>query len=51
MRPAVVLNSEEVKKILADKFGVEMKDVIKNTYTYTVITGKDEKEKNEEGQA
>jgi len=37
MENAIVLSSEDIKKIIADHFGVDVKDVIKSQYTYTVI--------------
>lgn len=37
MDTAVVLNSEDIKKIIAQHFGVEEKQVIKSQYTFTVI--------------
>lgn len=38
MKQAVVLETEDVKKIIAEHFKVEEKDVIKSQYTYTVVT-------------
>lgn len=40
MKNAIVLNSDDIKKILALKFHVEEKDVIRNQYTYTIIGAK-----------
>ena len=44
MKKAIVLDANEVRKILAEKFGVEENKVIKSQYCYTVILGDDEKE-------
>lgn len=38
MKPAIVLSADDVRKIIAEKFDVDVKDVIRNQYTYTVIT-------------
>ena len=46
MRKAVVLDADDIKKIIAEKFGVEIKDVIKSQYSYTVVL-KDEEQKND----
>ena len=48
MRNAVVYDPEDIKAILAEKHGVQPKDVIRNQYSYTVILDKEEKE-NEPG--
>lgn len=37
MQPGIVLNADDVKQIIADKFGVDVKDVIKSQYSYTVV--------------
>ena len=44
MKNAVVLDAEDIKKILADKFEVSEKDVIKSQYSYTVVIDKDSNE-------
>lgn len=46
MRKAIVLDTDDLKKIIAQHFGVDEKSVIKAQYTFTVITDK-ETEKNE----
>lgn len=46
MKPAVVLDSKDVMRIIAEHFGVDEKMVVKSQYSYTVITDK-ETEKNE----
>lgn len=37
MKKAVVIDAEEIKQILADKFNVPTKNVIKSQYSYTVV--------------
>ena len=44
MKPAVVLDTNDIKKILAEKFGVSEENIVKSQYTYTVITPKPEPE-------
>ena len=47
MRKAVVLDTDDIKHIIAKHFGVDEKSVIKSQYTYTVITdGEPEKARN-----
>lgn len=46
MRKAIVLDANDIKKILAEKYGVKESAVIKSQYSYTVIT--DSQEKTEE---
>lgn len=41
MRKAVVVDADDIKKILAEKFGVDEKNIIKSQYSYTVITDED----------
>lgn len=41
MKKAIVIDANEIKKILAEKFGVPEANVIKSQYTYTVITDKE----------
>ncbi len=43
MRKAMVLDADDIKKIIAEKFGVDIKDVIKSQYSYTVILKEDTK--------
>lgn len=47
MRNAKVLDTDDVKKLIAEKFGVDVKDVIKSQYSFTVIL-EEEKPKTEE---
>lgn len=37
MKKAIVVDQNDIKKILAGHFGVPETDVIKSQYTYTVI--------------
>lgn len=41
MQKAVVVDADDIKKILAEKFGVDEKNIIKSQYSYTVITDVD----------
>ena len=38
MKQAVVLDSNDIKKLIAEKFEVPEENVIKSQYSYTVIT-------------
>lgn len=38
MKPAIVLDTADVKKIIAEHFKVKEENVIKSQYTFTVIT-------------
>lgn len=40
VKDAVVLDANDVKKIIAERFGIPEENVIKSQYTYTVITEK-----------
>lgn len=44
MKPAVVLDTNDINKILAEKFGVPEENIVKSQYTYTVITAETEQE-------
>lgn len=44
MKKAVVIDGNDIKKILAERFGVPESDVIKSQYSYTVILRNDEEE-------
>lgn len=46
MKPAVVIDANDIKKILAEKFNVPEENVVKSQYSYTVIT-ETEGEKND----
>lgn len=43
MRKAVVVDANDVKKILAEHFGVQEADIIKSQYSYTVMLDEEEK--------
>ena len=40
MREAIVYDADDIKAMLAEKHGVEPKDVIRNQYSYTVVLEK-----------
>lgn len=42
MKQAVVIDVNEVREILAEKFGVPVENVIKSQYSFTVILEKKE---------
>lgn len=44
MKKAVVVEVDDIKQILADKYNVPTKNVIKSQYSYTVILEDDEDE-------
>ena len=48
MREAIVIDAEDIKKLLAEKYGVPEKDIIKSQYSYTVILPKDETKDSDE---
>ena len=41
MKKAIVVDADDIKAILAEKFGVDEKNIIKSQYSYTVITDED----------
>ena len=43
MKNAIVLEQEDIRKLIAEKYGVDIKNVIKSQYSYTVILDKEEK--------
>jgi len=45
MKNAVVVDANEIKEILAEKFGVPAENVIKSQYSYTVILDEKAEEK------
>ena len=47
MKKAIVLDANDIKNLIAEKYGVKPENVIKSQYSYTVITD-DEPEKPEE---
>ena len=46
MRKAIVLDGNDIKKILAEKYNVSESDVIKSQYSYTVML-KEKEEQND----
>lgn len=36
MSEGIILDAEDIKKILAEKFGVEPKDIIKTQYSFII---------------
>ena len=36
MSDAIVLNADDVKKILAERYGVDEKEIIKSQYSYII---------------
>lgn len=42
MKKAIVLDANDIRKILAEKYGVDEKDVIKSQYSYIIATGGDD---------
>lgn len=49
MRKAIVVDANDIKKILAEKFGVDESDIIKSQYSYTIVLPKEETRKDKEG--
>lgn len=45
MKQAVVIDANEVREILAEKFGVPVENVIKSQYSFTVILNSKEESK------
>ena len=45
MKKAIVIDANEIKAILAEKFDVPETNVIKSQYSYTVILKEDAEEK------
>lgn len=42
MGDAKVYNSEDIKKILAERHGVNVKNIIRSQYSYVVVLGNQE---------
>lgn len=40
MKNAIVVDANDIKEILAEKYGVPVENVIKSQYSYTVILEK-----------
>ena len=41
MKQAIVIEPSDIKKILAEKYGVSENNIIKSQYSYTVIIDKE----------
>lgn len=37
MKPAIVLDANDIKLLIAEKYGVKPEEVIKSQYSYTVV--------------
>lgn len=48
MRKAIIVDANDIKKILAEHFGVAETDVIKSQYSYTIILNEEEQEEQED---
>ena len=48
MKNAIVLDANDIKKILAEHFGVPETNIIKSQYSYTIV--KDEEPQEQEGE-
>ena len=46
MKKAIHYDAEDIKKILAERHGVDPKNVIRNQYSYTVVLKEDAKDDN-----
>jgi hypothetical protein len=46
MKKAIHYDAEDIKKILAERHGVDPKNVIRNQYSYTVVLEEDAKDDN-----
>lgn len=44
MKNALVIEQSDIKKIIAEKYGVEEKSVIKTQYSYIVLISEEEQE-------
>lgn len=44
MKKAIIIEPNDIKKMIAEKFGVDEKRIIKNQYTYTVEIEDEEKQ-------
>ena len=43
MRQAIVVEPDDIKQILAERFHVPVKNIVKSQYSYTVIQGDEPK--------
>lgn len=44
MKQAVIVEAKDIKKILADYYKVQEKDIMQNKYSYTIILEREENE-------
>lgn len=44
MRNAIILDANDIKKILAEEYNVDEKDVIKSQYSYTIALDKEKED-------
>lgn len=44
MRNAIVLDANDIRKILAERYGVDEKDIIKSQYSFTIMVPEDDKQ-------
>ena len=42
MRKAIVLDSDDIKALIAKEYGVDVKDIIKSQYSYTVMLSEED---------
>ena len=47
MKPAIVLDQNDVKKLIAEKYGVTETSIIKSQYSYIVVQEQDEQKTTE----
>lgn len=45
MQNAIILGTNDIKEIIAEKYGVPVKNVVKSQYSFTVAMGKEEGKK------
>ena len=50
MRQAIVVEPEDIKQILSEKFHVPVKNIVKSQYSYTVIQGEEPKPETADGE-
>lgn len=47
MKKALMIEDSDIKKILAEKYNVPEKNVVKNKYSFTVVLSEDENEEDD----
>ena len=50
MSERIILDAEDVKKIIAEKFGVDPKDIIKTQYSYIIKNERFDTQYEEQGE-